>query len=128
MVAQNTEDTFYLPEGLKGGQLVDLPAGTRVFQAGDACTQFFYLIEGAIRVDLITKGGRAIMLYRFGADETCILTTSCLLSGDKYCAEAHTESDVKAYIVPFSSFEVQLNQSEEFRRLVFFPFLSVSPQ
>lgn len=111
-----------LPDGLKGGQLVTLPAGTRVFQAGDACTQFFYLIRGAIRVDLIAKGGRAIMLYRFGADQTCVLTTSCLLSGDKYCAEAHTESDVQAYVVPFASFEAQLNQSEAFRRLIFSSF------
>lgn len=115
-------ETPSLPEGLTGGQLVTLPAGTRVFQAGDACTQFFYLIEGAIRVDLIAKGGRAILLYRFGADETCILTTSCLLSGDQYCAEAHTESEVKAYVVPFASFEAQLNSSEDFRRLVFSSF------
>lgn len=122
MATRDSTSTSSLPDGLKGGQLVTLPAGTRVFQAGDACTQFFYLIEGAIRVDLIAKGGRAIMLYRFGADETCILTTSCLLSGDKYCAEAHTESDVQAYVVPFATFEAQLNQSEAFRRLVFSSF------
>lgn len=111
-----------VPDCLKGGNLIRLPAGARLFQTGDDCTQFFYLIDGKIRVDLIAKGGRAIMLYRFGADEPCILTMSCLLSGDKYCAEAHTETEVKAYVVPLSSFEEQMNSSEDFRRLVFSSF------
>lgn len=122
MVTPDKPDLSSLPEGLTGGDLVKIPAGTRIFQSGDACSQFFYLIDGTIRVDLIAKGGRAIMLYRFGADETCILTTSCLLSGDNYCAEAHTETDITVYVVPFASFESQLNQSEEFRRLVFSSF------
>jgi len=56
------------------------------------------LLEGSIRVDLTAKNGRSIMLYRFGADETCVLTTSCLMSGDDYCAEAHTESAIKACV------------------------------
>lgn len=122
MATPDARDLSSLPDGLKGGDLVKVPSGTRIFQSGDACSQFFYLMEGTIRVDLIAKGGRSIMLYRFGADETCILTTSCLLSGDNYCAEAHTETDITVYVVPFTSFEDQLNQSEEFRRLVFSSF------
>ncbi len=62
------------------------------------------------------------MLYRFGADETCVLTTSCLLGGDDYCAEAHVEEDAKACIVPHTMFEARVNDSFEFRRLVFASF------
>ena len=115
-------DNAHLPDCLKDADIVSLPKGARVFQAGDACNQFFYLISGAIRVDLVGKSGRAIMLYRFGADETCVLTTSCLLSGDDYCAEAHVEEDTKACVVPYSVFEAKLNTSPAFRRLVFSSF------
>ncbi|MEO1029296.1 MAG: Crp/Fnr family transcriptional regulator [Pseudomonadota bacterium] len=108
-----------IPNPLKGAMKVSLPAGTRVFQSGDACRQFFFLISGKIRVDLTSKSGKSIMLYRFGADETCILTTSCLLSGDDYCAEAHVEEDVEALVLPIDQFQQRLDQSHAFRQLVF---------
>ena len=108
-----------IPDPLKGAMQVSLPAGTRVFQPGDACRQFFFLMSGKIRVDLISKSGKSIMLYRFGADETCILTTSCLLSGDDYCAEAHVEEDVEALVLPIDQFQQRLDQSDAFRQLVF---------
>ena len=111
-----------IPEMFANAQRVSLPAGTRVFQSGDACTQFFYLLSGSIRVDLISKTGKSIMLYRFGGDETCILTTSCLLSGDDYCAEAHVETDVEACVLPLNSFNAMLDQSDAFRSLVFTSF------
>ena len=108
-----------LPDCLKGGELITLEQGTRVFQAGDSCTQFFYLLEGSVRVDLLAKNGRSILLYRLGAEETCVLTTSCLMSGDDYYAEAHTESDITACVIPLAHFETQLNASADFRKLVF---------
>ena len=111
-----------IPDMLAGGTRVSLPAGTRVFQSGDECTQFFYLLSGSIRVDLISKTGKSIMLYRFGGDETCILTTACLLSGDDYCAEAHVETDVEACVLSRAAFKAQLDQSSDFRMLVFESF------
>ena len=112
----------HVPDCLKGADIVALPKGARVFQAGERCDQFFYLVSGAIRVDLLGKSGRTIMLYRFGAKETCVLTTSCLLSGDAYCAEAHVEEDATACVVPYTAFETRLNDSSAFRRLVFSSF------
>lgn len=116
------EKLDHVPDCLKGSNIVSLPKGMRVFQSGDACDQFFYLLKGVVRVDLISLSGKAIMLYRVGSDQTCVLNTSCLLSGNDYCAEAHIEEDVEACIISHSEFEAKLNQSAEFRKLVFLSF------
>jgi CRP/FNR family transcriptional regulator len=115
-------DLYHVPECLIGSNIISLPKGTRVFQSGDTCDQFFYVLKGVVRVDLISLSGKAIMLYRIGADQTCILNTSCLLSGNHYCAEACIEEDVEACIISHSEFEEKLNKSTEFRRLVFLSF------
>ena len=116
------EKLDHVPDCLKGSTIVSLPKGMRVFQSGDACDQFFYLLKGVVRVDLISLSGKAIMLYRVGSDQTGVLNTSCLLSGNDYCAEAHIEEDVEACIISHSEFEAKLNQSAEFRSLVFLSF------
>ncbi|MEL6323865.1 MAG: Crp/Fnr family transcriptional regulator [Pseudomonadota bacterium] len=116
------KDAAIIPDCLQGAQTVSLPRGHLVFQAGDPCSQFFYLLSGSIRVDLISKSGKAIMLYRFGGDETCVLTTSCLLGGDDYCAEAHVEEDARACVLSQAAFEERLGTSAAFRHLVFASF------
>lgn len=112
----------HVPDCLKGSTIVSLPKGMRVFQSGDVCEQFFYLLKGVVRVDLISLSGKAIMLYRVGSDQTCVLNTSCLLGGNDYCAEAHIEEDVEACIISQSEFDEKLNHSAEFRRLIFLSF------
>ncbi|MGV6801530.1 MAG: Crp/Fnr family transcriptional regulator [bacterium] len=113
---------LYLPDCLKTANEIELPEGTRVFQAGDECKQFVFLKRGAIRVNLVSQSGKSILLYRFGEGETCILTTACLLSGDYYSAEAIVEKKACAAIVPLATFNEMLEQSSEFRQLVFHSF------
>ena len=108
-----------IPDCLRDADVVRLSKGAVVFQAGDACTRFFYLLDGSVRVDLVSRAGKSILLYRFGADQTCVLTTSCLMSGEDYCAEAHVEEDAIVCVIPYPVFEAKLNSSPEFRRLVF---------
>lgn len=111
-----------IPDCLKPFNKVSLEAGTRLFQSGDSCQQFVYLLQGSIRVDLLALSGKEVMLYRFGEGETCILTTSCLLSGDLYSAQAFAEQDITAIVVPVAQFQKLLNESGEFRQLVFASF------
>ncbi|MGV6820624.1 MAG: Crp/Fnr family transcriptional regulator [Parvularcula sp.] len=109
-------------DGLEGAATVRLKAQERVFEPGDVCTHFYYLLDGTIRVELLSRAGKPITLYRFGAGETCILTTACLLSGESYIAEAVTESPVEALALPVSTFRERLNGSAPFRELVFQSF------
>lgn len=108
--------------GLEGAATVRLKAQECVFEPGDLCTHFYYLLGGTIRVELLSRAGRPVTLYRFGAGETCILTTACLLSGESYIAEAVTESPVEALALPVATFRERLNGSQPFRELVFQSF------
>lgn len=112
------------PPFLDEFQEMTLNTGAVIFQDGDPCENFFFVVEGSIRVDLINADGKSILLYRVGAEETCILSTSCLISEEAYCAQAVAETKVKAIAVPKSAFQTKLRDSESFRQLVFRSFSS----
>ncbi len=111
-----------VPKCLAGAQKIELGPNVKIFEAGDSCDHFYYLIKGSVRVELLTYSGKPITLYRFGSGESCILTSSCLLSGDPYNAEAITETMVEALAVPIIDFRYLLENSDEFRQLVFQSF------
>jgi CRP/FNR family transcriptional regulator len=117
-------DETVLEELLKGAQIVSLEQGQFVFHAGDLCRAFLILLDGEVRVQLISPGGREVTLYRIGPGGSCILTTSCLLSKENYPAEAIAESDVRALAISTPSFQSALDRSPWFRQLVFDGFSS----
>jgi CRP/FNR family transcriptional regulator len=102
--------------------LLQVPAGVTVFHAGDACERYLMVLEGSVRVQKLAENGREIVLYRVAAGETCVLTTSCLLAGERYPAEGVTESPVTAAALPLARFQEALARSETFRRFVFTSF------
>ncbi|MGD9656376.1 MAG: Crp/Fnr family transcriptional regulator [Methylocystis sp.] len=96
-----------------------IPRGAVLFRPGDHCAHFPLIVAGSVRVQRVTESGREIVLYRVGANETCILTTASLLSDDAYAAEGVAETDVIAYVVPADRFAALMNASQGFRALVF---------
>ena len=108
-----------IDELARGARAVSLQNRQFVFRSGDQCHAFLVLLEGSIRVQLTSAGGREITLYRIGPGGSCILTTSCLLSHERYPAEAITESDVVAVAFSDDSFQAALDSSRPFRDFVF---------
>jgi len=104
---------------LQAARPVVIPPGTTVFRDGDGCQNYMFVIEGAVRVQKIAENGREIVLYRVQPGEACILTTSCLLSHERYPAEGVTESEVRAVSIPVSRFDAGIAGSEGFRKFVF---------
>jgi len=100
-------------------QRVKVPRGTVLFRPGDECPQFPIITEGSVRVQRITESGREIVLYRVAANETCILTTACLIGNEAYAAEGVTETDIVAYCLTPDRFRMLLDRSAAFRALVF---------
>ncbi|MGI9415755.1 MAG: Crp/Fnr family transcriptional regulator [Hyphomicrobiales bacterium] len=98
---------------------ITLPAGTTVFAPGVAAESFLLIIEGTVRVQQVSPGGREIVLYRVTGGETCIMTTACLLSDEDYAAEGTAETEVEAIAIPKTAFEDAIARSPGFRRLVF---------
>lgn len=98
---------------------LNLVRGAGVFAAGDSASNYLMVKSGSVRVSVTTEEGREITLYHVEPGQTCVLTTSCLLSGVEYDAEAVAETDTEAVILPKPAFEQLLAISPKFRQFVF---------
>jgi len=104
---------------LAEAQLLQVPAGTVLFDASQPCRGFPLLLEGAVRVAKFAPNGREIMLYRVDPGQGCILSGGCLLGHSDYSARGIAEKDVTLLSVPPALFHELLLQFEPFRRFVF---------
>jgi len=104
---------------LAGIRRIRLPAGAKPFRSGDRCEQYVFVLSGQVRVQMVAESGREIVLYRIGAGDTCVLTTACLLSGEEYPAEATSETEIDALVLPRETFRTLLDRSPAFRDFVF---------
>ena len=102
----------------KRAKEVTLPAKYEVFHDGDPCENYIFVVDGATRVYKSFENGREMLLYRLQAGETCSLTTSILLAGGKYTANAMTEAETRAVIIPIQIFHETFDKSKGFRDFV----------
>lgn len=107
---------------MASAKLVELPAGQQIFYPGAVCEQYLLVLKGSVKAQIISEGGREMLLYRVGSGDSCVLTTSCLLSGDNYPAEGITESAVLAFAISSHAFYRCIEQSAFFREFVFKKF------
>lgn len=98
---------------------INLPAGQCVFQPGALCQNYLLVARGEVRVQLLTAGGREVVLYHVGPGDSCVLTTSCLLGAAHYPAEGITVNEVTAFALSAADFQQGLDSSSVFRRFVF---------
>ncbi len=103
-------------------RVVDLPPGGRAFASGQPCQAYLFVVDGRLKVRLTGEGGREIVLYRAAPGETCILTTTALLSDDNYMAEGIAETPVRAIAIPAAAFRRLIAESAAFREFVFAMF------
>ncbi len=99
--------------------LLRLSAGTTIFAEGDECSAFAVLESGLVRVFKIGETGREITLYRFGRGESCILTTSCVLSEQQFPAIAVVEQPAAAFVVGQRVFRDWIDRYAAWRDYVF---------
>ncbi|MCR6632073.1 MAG: Crp/Fnr family transcriptional regulator [Magnetospirillum sp.] len=117
LFARLDPDSARLLEG--GARVVAIPAGTVLFQDGSECSSYVLVMEGSIRVQKVSEGGREIVLYRVESGQSCVLTTNCLIAREDYAAEGIAETEVKALVLPAAIFRTLLAKSESFRDFVF---------
>ena len=101
---------------------VEVPAGSLVISPGTVCEQYLFVIQGSARVHVLTESGREVILYYVGAGDSCVLTTSCLLSHEPFPAGIVAETDLVAFTVGANLFERAIDTSARFRRFVFKKF------
>lgn len=105
-----------------GAVPVTVPAGTVLFRNGSACEHYLMCLAGSVRVQMTAETGREIVLYRVGRGETCVLTTSCLMTRADYRAEGIAETAVEAVTLSAARFRALVAESEVFREFVFSSF------
>lgn len=104
---------------MESASLVTIPAGQQVFSSGSQCENYLLLLKGSVKTQLLSESGREMLLYQVRPGDSCVLTTSCLLSGDQYPAEAYTEEETSAFVISSHAFYRCLEQSSFFREFVF---------
>jgi CRP/FNR family transcriptional regulator len=108
-----------LQEMWAGAALLQLPAGTVLFDENQPCQGFPLLLSGSIRVIKAAANGRELQLYRVSRGESCILTSSCLLGHAHYHARGIAEEDVALVVLPAPEFKQLIALHEPFRDYVF---------
>jgi len=103
---------------MENAALITLPEQGVAVKYGSICEQFVLVIDGSIRVRLLTNTGRDVTLYHVHPGEACALTLSCMLSGEPFPAEAIAESEVVALSLPAADFDRAMQESHSFRSLV----------
>jgi CRP/FNR family transcriptional regulator len=104
---------------LAEAEVLQLPAGSVMFDASQPCRGFPLVLEGALRVAKCAPNGREILLYRVDAGQSCILSGGCLLGHSDYTARAVVEEDVLLLSLPPALFDELMLEFEPFRLFVF---------
>jgi len=104
---------------MDSAQSVTLQAQEYVCRMGAICSSYLLAVDGTVRVQLTADSGREVTLYRVQSGGSCILTTSCLLSGERFPADAIAETQVTALAIDQRQFHESLDESRDFRRFVF---------
>jgi len=109
---------------MEASNLVTFAAGRQLFYPGSHCENYLLVLSGTVKVQIMSENGREVLLYHVRSGDSCVLTTSCLLSGDSYPAEGITESEVTAFAMSSHAFYRCIEQSAFFREFVFKNFSS----
>ncbi|HEX4943963.1 MAG TPA: Crp/Fnr family transcriptional regulator [Usitatibacteraceae bacterium] len=95
-----------------------VPPGTRLFDERSPCGSFPLVIEGRVKVAKLSPSGREIVLYRVGPGQSCLLTSSCLLSRRDYSATGIAETEVTLVAIPRDLFDALMTGAPAFRDYV----------
>ncbi|MDP2144474.1 MAG: Crp/Fnr family transcriptional regulator [Gallionella sp.] len=104
---------------LSAANVMDIPAGTVIFDENQPCQGFPLLLSGSVRVSKSSPNGRELQLYRVGPGESCILTSSCLLGHSPYHARGIAERDTRMAVLAPTAFKTLIATCEPFRDYIF---------
>lgn len=104
---------------LSHGDVLEVPDGTCLFRPGDEGRAFLIVTSGTVRVEQTNSAGRTVVLYRVETGDSCVLTTTCLLSGKPYSGYGYAEGSVHAVAISADRFRDLLRSDARFQELVF---------
>lgn len=99
-------------------QVMVVPRGAHLFDERSPCGAFPLVIEGRVKVVKLSPSGREIVLYRVEPGQSCLLTSSCMLSNRDYSATGIAETDVTLVAIPRGTFDALMAGAPGFRDYV----------
>ena len=105
------------------GPVLEVPARTRLFAAGEPCRGFPLVLRGEIQVYRESAQGRRLELYRVGTGDICLVSTASLFSGAALGADAVTTQDCALRLLGRDGFE-RLGEVPALRAFLFEQFAS----
>ncbi|WP_147613253.1 Crp/Fnr family transcriptional regulator [Treponema pectinovorum] len=78
--------------------LKSFPRGKILSATEKACLGLFYVVSGKIRVYAISENGKEITLFNIEKDETCVLSSSCVIEQVKFDTQMVADEDCKLLI------------------------------
>ncbi len=95
-----------------------VPAGTRLFDAGQPCPGFPIVDEGSVRVSLASPDGRQMELYRVEPGEVCVVSATCLFAHRVATAQGEARTETALRLVSPEDFEAVCERDPLLRRYV----------
>lgn len=104
------------------GTRMTIPDRAQLFAPGAYGQVFLIVRSGIVRVEQTSPSGRTVVLYRVGPNDSCVMTTSCMLSDIPYSGFGYAEGPVTALAIGRDRFNALLATDSAFRASVFMAF------
>lgn len=95
-----------------------VPAGTRLFDAGQPCPGFPLVDEGSVSVSMLSPDGRRLELYRVEPGEVCVVSASCLFAHRVATATGEARTETALRVISPADFEDVCERDAVLRRYV----------
>lgn len=82
-----------------------------IYNSGSGCSGMIMVIEGKLRISILSDEGREITLYRLHKNELCVLSASCILSQITFDTHTTAIEDCTALLVNTLTFEKLAKQN-----------------
>ncbi len=97
---------------------MQVPAGTRLFDAGQPCPGFPLVDAGSVSVSLLAPDGRRLELYRVEPGEVCVVSATCLFAHRAATASGEARTETALRLISPADFEAFCERDPVLRRYV----------
>lgn len=85
--------------------------GQLIYSGAGECGGLTMIIDGELRISIMSDEGREITLYRLQKNEICALTASCILSQITFDTQTTASKDCTVLLINTYTFEKLMNQN-----------------
>ena len=79
--------------------------GEMVHGYGSSCLGTAYVLEGELRVFILSEDGREVTLFRLSAGSSCVLSASCIIKQITFQTNMVAESDCSLLVLGSAAFD-----------------------